>query len=152
MLLAHRLPAVPRLSFAVVDVRDIAKALLLATERKEAAGNRYITANAAMWMADIAQALKAQFAPRGYKVPMRPLPYWAMWLTARLDTTMRLALSFWDVPALVDPEKAKRELGWLPRPPDESIIAAGESLIEHGIIPRRPGDTRSTGLPADLAA
>src|SRR5215467_11667065 len=42
LLLARKLPAVPRLSFAVVDVRDIAAAHRLAMETPDAAGHRYI--------------------------------------------------------------------------------------------------------------
>lgn len=75
LLLARKLPAVPRLSFAVAGVRDIAAA-------------------------------------------------------------HRLALSYYGVPVLVSADKAKQELGWVPRPARESIVAAGESLIRHGIVPR----------------
>ena len=48
LLLARKLPAVPRLSFAVADARDIAVAHRLAMETPQAAGNRYIGANPAM--------------------------------------------------------------------------------------------------------
>ncbi|HEU5388530.1 MAG TPA: hypothetical protein VFV73_21745 [Streptosporangiaceae bacterium] len=41
------------------------------------------------------------------------------------------------MPVLVSADKAKQELGWVPRPARESIVAAGESLIRHGIVPRR---------------
>jgi hypothetical protein len=41
------------------------------------------------------------------------------------------------VPVLVSADQAKQELGWVPRPPRESTVAAGESLIRHGIVPRR---------------
>jgi nucleoside-diphosphate-sugar epimerase len=68
LLLARKLPAVPRLSFAVADVRDIAA--LLATA----------------------------FGPRGYRIPTRTLPYWLMWANARFDRTVRLALSYYGVP------------------------------------------------------
>src|SRR5262249_61101172 len=44
LLLARKLPAVPRLSFAVADVRDIATAHRLAMGTPETAGTRYICA------------------------------------------------------------------------------------------------------------
>jgi dihydroflavonol-4-reductase len=137
LLLARKLPAVPRLSFAVADVRDIAAAHRLAMETPGAAGSRYICASPAMWMGDIAAVLAAEFGPHGYRVPVRTLPYWLMWASARFDPTIRLALSYYGVPVLVSADKAKQELGWVPRPPRESIVAAGESLIRHGIVPRR---------------
>ena len=66
LLLARKLPAVPRLSFAVADVRDVAAAHRLAMETPGAAGHRYICASPAMWMGDIAAVLAAEFGPRGY--------------------------------------------------------------------------------------
>src|SRR5262249_34646846 len=42
LLMAGALPAVPRISFAVVDVRDVARAHRLAMETPHAAGNRFI--------------------------------------------------------------------------------------------------------------
>jgi dihydroflavonol-4-reductase len=136
LLLARKLPAVPRLSFAVADVRDIATAHRLAMETPGAAGHRYICASPAMWMGDIAGVLATAFGPHGYRVPTRTLPYWLMWASARFDQTIRLALSYYDVPVLVSADKAKQELGWVPRPASESIVAAGESLVRHGIVPR----------------
>ena len=91
LLLARKLPAVPKLSFAPVDVRDIAAAHRLAS--------------------------------------------------ARFDKTIRLALSYYGVPVLVSADKAKQELGWVPRPASESIVAAAESLIHHGIV-RPPASGR----------
>lgn len=147
LLLAHKLPAVPRLSFAVVDVRDVAAAHRLAMEIPDAAGNRYICANPAMWMGDIAAVLDAALGPHGYRIPTRTLPYWLMWANARFDKTIRLALSYYGVPVLVSADKAKQELGWAPRPARKSIVAAGESLIHYGIVPRR-----GPGTPATEAA
>ena len=81
VLLARQVPAVPRLGFAVVDVRDVAVAHRLAMEVPEAAGNRYIAAGEHMWMGEIARVLAAE----GYRVPTRPLPYWLMWAIGRFD-------------------------------------------------------------------
>jgi len=148
LLLAHKLPAVPRLSFAVVDVRDIAAAHRLAMEIPQAAGNRYICANPSMWMGDIAAVLDAAFGPYGYRIPTRTLSYWIMWANARFDKTIRLALSYYGVPVLVSADKAKRELGWIPRPANESIVAAAESLIRYGIVPRRGPVLPATATPA----
>lgn len=144
LLLGRGLPAVPRLSFAVTDVRDIAAAHRLAMESPKAAGSRYICAGESLWMADIAAILAREFAADGYRVPARTLPYWLMWASARFDRTVRLALSYYGVPVLVSADKARQELGWAPRPAAESILAAARSLIDRGIVGpagRRPRPT-----------
>ena len=51
-----------------------------------------------MWMGEIAAVLAAAFGPDGYRVPTRTLPYWLIWAGARFDQTIRLALSYYDVP------------------------------------------------------
>lgn len=129
LLLGRKLPAVPRISFAVVDVRDVAAAVVLAAETPGAAGKRYILATPPMWMGEIADVLARHFGPRGYRIPRRTLPYWVMWLNARIDPVVRLALDYYGVALALDTSRAGRELGWEPRPADEAIVAAGESLL-----------------------
>jgi nucleoside-diphosphate-sugar epimerase len=135
LLLARKLPAVPRISFSIVDVRDVAAALRLAMESPAAAGNRYILGTPPLWMGDIARILKERFGPRGYRVPTRRLPYWLMWLNARVDPVVRLALDYYGVPLRLRLDKAGDELGWKPRTAETAIVAAGESVIDHGIVP-----------------
>jgi dihydroflavonol-4-reductase len=142
-LLAREIPAVPRIGFAVVDVRDIAKAHRLAMEVPAAAGNRYICAGEHTMTGDIAAVLAAEFRPRGYRVPTRPLPHWLMWTIARFDKAVRLALDYAAVPMLVSADKAGRDLGWVPRPAKESILAAADSLLQHGVVPRSTIDSRA---------
>jgi hypothetical protein len=101
-----------------------------------------------MWMGDIAAVLDAAFGPYGYRIPARTLPYWLMWANARFDKTIRLALSYYGVPVLVSADKAKQDLGWRPRPASESIVAAWESLIRYGIVPRRGPAMPASATPA----
>ena len=120
----------------MVDVRDVARAHLLAMETPAAAGNRYICAGDHMWMQDMAKTLAAEFAPKGYRVPTGHLPYWVLWIAARFDKTLRLALGSIGHRELVSHEKIRRELGWTPRPPIETLVDMGYSAIEHGIVPQ----------------
>jgi nucleoside-diphosphate-sugar epimerase len=136
-LLAREMPACPRIGFAPVDVRDIAIAHRLAMERPQAAGNRYICAGDHMWIEDMAKVLAAEFNSKGYKVPTGRLPYWLMWIIARFDKTIRLALEYVGRQELVSCEKATRDLGWSMRPVHQTILDTGRSMIEHGIVPAR---------------
>lgn len=132
-LLNHSMPAVPELSFSLVDVRDLAVAHRLAMESPKAPGNRYICAGPETWMQDMARILAAEFGPRGFRVPTRRLPYWAMWLIARFDPTIRLALGYVGRVEPLSSQKAIDELGWTMRPTAEILRATGQSLIDHGL-------------------
>jgi nucleoside-diphosphate-sugar epimerase len=91
-------------------------------------------------MGDIAQVLAAEYGPRGYKIPTRPLPYWLMWIVARFDKTIRLGLTFVGKRRAVSAEKARRELGWATRSARQSITDAAESLLDQGVVPRSRAD------------
>jgi dihydroflavonol-4-reductase len=136
-LMMREMPACPELGFAPVDVRDVALAHRLAMERPEAPGNRYICAGEHLWVQDMAKILAAEFNPRGYRVPTGHLPYWLMWIFARFDKAVRLALTYVGRKELVSSAKAKRELGWTMRPIRETVIDTGRTMIEQGVVPAR---------------
>ncbi|MDP9793281.1 nucleoside-diphosphate-sugar epimerase [Catenuloplanes nepalensis] len=133
-LLDRSMPAVPRLSFSYVDVRDVATAHRLAMENPAAPGNRYIVSGPEIWMEEMAVVLAAEFGPKGFRVPARRLPYWLMWLVARFDPTIRLALGFVGRTEPLSARKAIEELGWTTRPTAEMLLATGQSLIDHGLV------------------
>lgn len=135
LLLTRGLPAVPRMGFALVDVRDVAVAHRLALETPSAAGNRYILAGEHMWLGEIADVLAEAYNPRGYRVPTGAMPTWLLRLVARFDSTVRQGLPFAGRWERVSADKARRELGWTMRPAAETILATAESLIEHGLAP-----------------
>jgi nucleoside-diphosphate-sugar epimerase len=134
-LLCRELPACPALGWAMVDVRDVASAHRLALESPRAAGERYIAAGPHVWMQEAARILAAEFGPQGYRVPTRHLPYWILWLIARTDRTVRMSLGYVGHRELVSNDKARRELGWDPRPPRDSLIDMARSLIDRQIVP-----------------
>lgn len=136
-LLNRELPAVPELGFAPVDVRDVARAHVLAAETPGAAGNRYICAGPNLWFGDMARILGEEFHAQGYRVPRRRMPYWMLWTVARFDREVRLGLDFVGSAEQVSADKARRELGWSMRPVRETLADTGRSLIEHGIVRAR---------------
>jgi len=68
-----------------------------------------------------------------------------MWVFARFDKAVRLALTFVGRKELVSSAKAQRELGWTMRPVRESIVDTARTMIEHRIVPRAdaPGPSRA---------
>ncbi|MBE1876876.1 NAD-dependent epimerase/dehydratase family protein [Myceligenerans pegani] len=136
-LLGHEIPAVPAIGFAPVDVRDIATAHRRALEVPRAAGNRYVCAGPNVWFGEMAEILREEFGPLGYRVPTAHMPYWLLWVLARFDREVRLGLDFVGSPELVNSAKAAAELGLTLRPVRETLVDTGRSLIDHGLVTPR---------------
>jgi len=133
-LLGRQLPAVPRLGFSIVDVRDVAIAHRLAMETPEAAGQRYLLMSDHLWMKEMSVLLKARFGEQGFRPPTLGLPYPLLWLAARFDAGARAILSDVGTHKILDATKARTMLGWSPRPVQDSVLDTGQSLVDRGIV------------------
>ena len=131
-LLDGSFPALPKLGFPVVDVRSVADLHLLAMEKKEAAGERFIAGGKFMWMDEIAKTLKEAYPDR--KVPTGKLPNFLFRLMALFDAQTRSVLGELNTPRPVDISKAQNLLGWKPIDEKEAIVATAESLMKYGIL------------------
>ncbi len=133
-ILSHQVPAIPNISFATVDVRDVARAHLSAMVSPEAAGQRFICAEANHSMMEIAQILKARYGPQGFKIPTSRLPSVVIRVMAVFDKTVRLALNDLDSTQNVDSTKIRTVLQWHPRNLFEMTTAMADSMIEYGVV------------------
>lgn len=133
-LLTRGVPGCPRMHLSCVDVRDIAQLHLLAMTTPEAAGQRFIGAGQSAWFLDLARVLERHFGPRGYRVPARLVPDWLVRVVAIWDKSARLILNDLGTAREFSHERATAVLGWKPRDLEETIVATGESLIEHGLV------------------
>ncbi|MBM2620472.1 aldehyde reductase [Actinoplanes sp. LDG1-06] len=136
-LMAGALPAVPKLGWGIVDVRDLARLHRLAMETPAAAGQRYIAGEKFMWAREMAFVLAERYRSRGYRIPTAAMPYPMMWLISRFDPSVRLVLHFWGRQERVSAAKAWQELGWVSRPPSESVLDTAASMIDVGLVPQR---------------
>lgn len=135
-LLRRELPACPRLGFATVDVRDVAIAHRLATEVAEAAGQRFLAAGDHLWMQDMARILAADLGPEGFRPPTGSLPYAVLWLASRFDASLKMVLPYIGKKEQVSHERAKRVLGWKPRPARETLVDMARSMVAAGLVPQ----------------
>jgi len=133
-LMLGQVPGVARMKVGIVDVRDVASALILAMTTPEAAGNRFICPAGTVWLKEIADTLHKKYAARGYKIHTTQFPVFLVRLLALFDKKIaRVADDLnWDFE--FSDEKIKRILKWNPRPAEEAILAMAESLIEHGLV------------------
>ena len=138
LLLDGAIPGCPRISFGVVDVRDVADLHLRAMIHPAAAGQRFIaSAGPAMSFLEVAQTLKAALGDRAAKVPTRRLPDWVVRLGAAFSPSLRQLVPQLGQVRNASSAKAERLLGWTPRSGEEAVAATGESLIHLGLLNQR---------------
>jgi nucleoside-diphosphate-sugar epimerase len=134
-LMDGTLPGCPRLSFGVVDVRDVADLHLRAMTNPAARGERFLAvAGDFMRIQEIAQVLKKRMGQAAARVPTRELPDWVVRLLAVFNGRVKLI-----VPELgrfknATNAKARDTLGWAPRSNEEAIVATAESLVRLGLL------------------
>jgi nucleoside-diphosphate-sugar epimerase len=134
-LLVRGAPALPRLYFGVVDVRDVADLHLRAMTSPAAAGQRFIACGGDfMSLLEIARLLKTQLGDVARKVRARQIPDVLVRLIALLDPSKRHILPELGKIKNATSAKARRELGWSPRSREETLLATVESLQRHGLL------------------
>jgi nucleoside-diphosphate-sugar epimerase len=133
-ILDHKVPAIPNIGFATVDVRDVASAHVTAMVSPNAVGQRFICAEANHSMMEIAEILKTRYGTRGFKIPTGRLPSIVIRAMAIFDKTVRLALNDLDTSQNVDNTKIRAVLNWQPRDLLEMTTSMADSMIDYGVV------------------
>ncbi|WP_438748853.1 NAD-dependent epimerase/dehydratase family protein [Pararhizobium sp. O133] len=133
-LLIGKYPALPDFRVPVVDVRDVADAHVRALQVPEAIGERFIIAGETLSVKDIAMVLRRDYPAYARKIPRFVLPNWLAGIASRFDPGLKLIVAELGRDARVSNEKARRVLGWKPRPEAEAIRASADSLIAAGLV------------------
>jgi nucleoside-diphosphate-sugar epimerase len=132
-------PGLPKLSFGVVDVRDVADMHIRAMTNPAAKGERFLAVTGDfMTMLEIAKILKANMGQAGARVPTRQIPNWIVRLAALRDPALRLITPELGKEKNATNEKARRMLGWNPRSREESLLSTAESLLRLGLLKESP--------------
>lgn len=128
------MPGVPRMSFGVVDVRDVADLHLRAMTHPSAKSERFLAvAGDFMWLIEIARTLRTQLGEKARRVPTRELPDWLVRLARFYDPAVKQILPELGKWKNATSEKAQKMLGWSPRSREESVVATAESLVTLGL-------------------
>ncbi len=133
-LLTRQIPALPDLSFQIVDVRDVARAHIIAMRRPEAESQRFILADRACSLCEIAEILQAAFPDRASSIPTRPLPSWLVRLIAPLRPTLKQVLPDLGKRRNVSSEKMRTVLGIDPIHTEQSVKDTAQSLMDAGFV------------------
>jgi nucleoside-diphosphate-sugar epimerase len=117
-MLDGTMPAVPRQRFGIADVRDVADAHILAMASPEAAGRRYLLLadGPTVSFLEVAAVLRDRLGPLAERAPTEEAP----------GPEARALI--------IHNDRAKDELGWRPRPVEETIVGTAESLRDLGLL------------------
>lgn len=120
-MLDGTMPVVRRQRFGVADVRDVADLHIRAMAAPEAAGKRYLALadGPTISFLQMAQILRERLGPLAERVPAEEAPG---------PVPPRL---------IIHNDRAKRELGWRPRPAETTIVETAESLRDLGLLEKR---------------
>uniref|UniRef100_A0A914Q0U9 3-beta hydroxysteroid dehydrogenase/isomerase domain-containing protein n=1 Tax=Panagrolaimus davidi TaxID=227884 RepID=A0A914Q0U9_9BILA len=139
----NEMPALPALNIALVDVRDVAKAHILAMTNSRSDGERIIAASQpSLWFRDIAKILSKEFKSQGYSIPRFQALKFFLCLYSHFDPEAKLILNKLDKEMKFDNSKANNLLNLQFRNPETSLIEMAYSMIERGMIPKKSGYTK----------
>jgi len=115
-MFSGQMSVAPRHRFGIVDVRDAADAHIRAMAAPAAAGKRFIAVSdhPPMTYLEFAGVLRQRFGSLAAKAPTEQVP------------------GEEPPPLVIRNDRAKRELGWRPRPVEETIADTVENLLERG--------------------
>jgi dihydroflavonol-4-reductase len=126
--------ACPKLTFGYVDVRDVADLHIKAMLLPEAKGERFIAVSgASLSFLDIAKILRKNLGEKASKVPTKEIPNWIIRLTGLFSKKFDMIIPLLGNVKSTSNEKAKKILGWNPRPAEQAIVATAKSLIDLGL-------------------
>lgn len=117
-MLDGTMPLVPRQRFGIADVRDVAELHITAMNTPEAVGKRYLALadGPTLTFLDVARVLRDRLGPLAERVPTEQVPGE-------------------EPPALIiRNDRARQELGFRPRPAEQTIVETAESLRDLGLL------------------
>jgi dihydroflavonol-4-reductase len=129
-MLNGSMPALAKIHIGIVDVRDVAKAHILAMKNTESDGERFIVSEKEMWMSDIANVLNAN----GYKAPTKNMPNVLLKTMALFKSDLKTISKMAGKQRDCNSTKAKDVLGWKPISAEESILAAAKQITDYDLI------------------
>lgn len=127
-----KLPAYPKLTFGIVDVRDVALAHVRAMTEPRAAGERFLLGGDIVTFAELGEILREAYP--GRTLPKGELPNWLVRLLANLNPVLKQILPELGKRRAYSNQKARDILGIEPRGAREAALASTESLIRLGAL------------------
>ncbi|GAA3206105.1 SDR family oxidoreductase [Dactylosporangium siamense] len=124
------MPGYPNLWIPIVDVRDVASAHVLAMTAAGAAGRRFLLSSGPpIAMRQIGAILRAHLGDAAGKVPTRTVPDVVVRVAAVFSAEFRPVAADLNNVKKISSDRARWVLGWQPRPSEDAVIAAADSMV-----------------------
>ena len=137
--LNHSMSKVPNVSFGTCDVRDVARAHIIAATKPECVGKRFIIVTEVLSMLDACKILDAEFKPQGYKVTNAAFANWMVKMVAMFKPELKTISLSLGYNFVAKNEPMKEVLGMEPRPLKDAVLATAYSVIEKGLVEKKEG-------------
>lgn len=138
-LLEGRIPALPRLSFGIVDVADVAQLHVSALTEPQAAGERFLAVAGEFWsLRQVARCLRdGELGRHSARVRTRPLPDILARTVGRLVPSLRANLPELGRVRRAEATKARSLLDWHPTENADAVLSTAHSLIDLDLLEPR---------------
>jgi nucleoside-diphosphate-sugar epimerase len=134
-MLAGEMPACPKMSFGVVDVRDVVSLHIAAMKHPAAKGERFLAVSSDfISILAIAKILREKMGAAAKRAPTREVPNWIVRLASLRDPGLKMVVSEVGKNRNATSAKATRLLGWQPLSREDALVATGESLVKLGLV------------------
>jgi nucleoside-diphosphate-sugar epimerase len=137
--LLNGMPAMPRLGFVLVDVRDVADLHIRAMTAPAAGGERFLAVDRFLWMKEVGEVLRQRLGDDASKVPTRVAPDLLIRAMGLFDPSVRSIVSDLGQSTTYTAAKAKTVLGWETRATGDAIVDTARSLVERGLAGKPSG-------------
>lgn len=133
-MLKGQLPGVFNIGFDIVDVRDLVELEMLTMKAPDAAGERYLAVSDHLSMKAIARFFKDDLPILGKHVKTVTIPDWVLKLVARFNANVAVFIGLLGRDFRYSNRKAKRDLGWNPRPVVDTLHDSAKRMAELDLI------------------
>lgn len=133
-LLDGSTPALPRLSFPSVDVRDVAALHVAAMETEAAGGQRFLACSRALSLVEMSRLLRRNFPKAARRAPVLAIPDWLARLYALFDKDLRGNSHLIGQVQRVNASRAEILLGRRLIRSEEAFLAMARSMIEGKLV------------------
>ncbi len=130
--LAGKDPAMPKIGFPMVDVRDVAALHVIALQRPETAGQRIVAVAGCLWFSEMGKILKTAYPDR--RIPTMTAPKPLLRLLALFDPQIRAILPSVGQIDEVSGAATERGLDFTFIPPAEALRASATWLVENKAV------------------